>query len=276
MRVKISHEASFDYAPPARSVIQLLRLTPRSLEAQHVLRWRLTSDADGTLRQSEDSLGNITHTFTHQGPIGHVRIVAEGEVETFDTVGVIRGAVEPLPAEIFLRGSPLAEANGALREFARDAAGEHIAPLQLLHPLMAAIHSEMALEETAGSGSVSAVEAFALRRGGAADFAHIFIACARWLAIPSRYICGYRVVDKGAEDPSHAWAEAFVPDLGWVAFDASCDQCADDTYVRVAVGFDAQGAAPVRSARIGFGAEELSMKVSARPAAGAGQRQRQG
>jgi transglutaminase-like putative cysteine protease len=276
MRIRISHEASFDYAPPARSVIQLLRLTPRSFEAQHVLRWRVSSDADGMLRQSEDSLGNVTHTFSHQGPIERVRIFADGEVETFDAVGVVRGAVEPLPVEIYLRDSQLAEANGALREFAREAVGENAAPLQRLHPLMAAIHSAMVFEPTAGSASVSAAEAFALRRGGAADFAHIFIACARWLSIPSRYVCGYRLAEEGADDPGHAWAEAYIPDLGWVAFDASSDRCADDRYVRVAVGFDSLGAAPVRSARSGFGEETLSIKVSAKPVSGAGQRQRQG
>jgi transglutaminase-like putative cysteine protease len=275
MRIRISHDATFDYAPPARSVIQLLRLTPRSLDAQHVLRWRVSSDTDGALRQSEDSLGNITHTFSHQGPVGQVRIVAEGEVETFDTVGVMRGAVEPLPADIFLRDSLLADANGALREFARGAVGAHVAALQRLHPLMEAIHAEMALEETAAAGSATAAEAFALRRGGAADFAHIFIACARWLAIPARYVCGYRVKDEGAGSPGHAWAEACVPDLGWVAFDASRDQCADETYVRVAVGFDALGAAPVRSARTGFGEEAVTATLCVAPAGGATQRQRQ-
>ena len=276
MRIRISHEATFDYAPPARSVIQLMRLTPRSFEAQHVLRWRVSSDADGLLRQSEDSLGNVTHTFSHQGPIERVRIVGEGEVETFDTIGVVRGAVEPLPVEIYLRGSPLAEANGALREFASETAGAHGAPLQRLHALMEAIHPAMSLEPPSGSANDSAAEAFALRRGSAADIAHIFIACARWLNIPARYVCGdYLAEPDSAGDPSHAWAEAYVADLGWVAFDAGNDQCADERYVRAAIGFDALGAAPLRSGRAGIGAEKVAIKVAAAPVKGSSQRQRQ-
>ena len=277
MRIRILHEATFAYAPPARSVIQLLRLTPRSFEAQHVLRWRVSSDADGVLRQREDSLGNVTHTFSHHGPIEGVRIVGEGEVETFDTVGVVRGAVELLPVEIYLRASPLAEANGALRDFASAAIGANASTLQRLHALMEAIRPAMSLEPMSASTNGSAAEAFALRRGGAADIAHIFIACARWLSIPSRFVCGYYLVDPDAGgDPTYAWAEAYVPDLGWVAFDAANDQCADERFLRVAVGFDALGAAPIRGGRSGVGAEKATISVVATRSGGSRQTQRQG
>ena len=99
MRIKISHETSYAYEPPARSIIQVLRLTPRSFDAQYVVRWRISTDIDCTLRQSEDSLGNIVHSFSHPGPVERIGVIAEGEIETFDAVGVVRGSVEPLPPE---------------------------------------------------------------------------------------------------------------------------------------------------------------------------------
>jgi transglutaminase-like putative cysteine protease len=40
----------------------------------------------------------------------------------------------------------------------------------------------------------------------------------------------------------------FVPDLGWVAFDAANGICATDAHVRVAVGLDYLGAAPALAA----------------------------
>ena len=61
-----------------------------------------------------------------------------------------------------------------------------------------------------------------------------------------------------------------------MAFDAASDQCADERYVRVAIGFDALGAAPMRGGRTGAGAEKATFKVVATPATGAGQSQRQG
>ena len=52
-----------------------------------------------------------------------------------------------------------------------------------------------------------------------------------------------------------------MPDLGWVAFDAANGICATDAHVRVAVGLDYLGAAPVRGSRYGGGAEALDVSV---------------
>ena len=92
MRIKISHQTSYAYAPAARSVIQNLRLTPRSFDSQYVLRWRVAVDVDCFLRQSEDSLGNIVHAFSYQGAIDSFTIGLAREVAT---EGIRVNAVAP-------------------------------------------------------------------------------------------------------------------------------------------------------------------------------------
>ena len=159
--------------------MQNLRLTPRSFDSQYVLRWRLSVDVDGALRRCEDSLGNVVHAFSHPNHLERFTVSAVGEVETGDAVGVVRGAVEPLPSAMFLRSSPLAQANGALREFAADAVGATADRLERLHRLMAAVHAAMAYEPSTQETRGGAADAFALRRGDAGEFAHVFIACAR-------------------------------------------------------------------------------------------------
>ena len=62
-------------------------------------------------------------------------------------------------------------------------------------------------------------------------------------------------------EASHAWAEAFVPDLGWVGFDATNGICITDAHVRVAAGLDYLGAAPVRGSRRGGDGETLTVEV---------------
>ncbi len=52
-----------------------------------------------------------------------------------------------------------------------------------------------------------------------------------------------------------------MPELGWVAFDPANGLCATDAHVRVAVGLDYLGAAPLRGTRYGGGDEVLSVKV---------------
>ena len=73
------------------------------------------------------------------------------------------------------------------------------------------------------------------------------------------------------QEAAHAWAEAYVPDLGWTGFDPANGVCADHSYLRVAVGLDYLDAAPLRGARRGGGEERLSVSVVAREA----RRQRQ-
>jgi transglutaminase-like putative cysteine protease len=82
------------------------------------------------------------------------------------------------------------------------------------------------------------------RRGGRArrlgvcqDHAQIFIAAARALEIPARYVSGYLMMDDRIEqEATHAWAEAWVQGLGWVGFDVSNGISPDPRYVRVATG----------------------------------------
>jgi transglutaminase-like putative cysteine protease len=261
MRIRGSHEIIHRFAPPARTVNQILRLTPLSFDSQYVLRWRIDVDADGALRQTEDAHGNAVASYSHHGLIERLTIWAAGEVETSDSAGVVRGAVERLPAEMYLRESPLAHVNGALRNFAAEAAVGAADPLDSMHRLMAALHEAIPYHPDEKDAAVSAVEAFALRRGQGRDFAHIFIACARYLGVPARFVSGYRVGAEGAERAgAHEWAEAHVPGLGWVAFDATAPVCPDERYIRVAVGFDGQDGAMTRSAHSG-GEEKVETAI---------------
>ena len=120
MRIRIAHETTFSYAPPARFIIQNLRLTPRSFDSQYVMRWRVNVDIDTGSRLSEDCFGNVVSCFSYQRPVERFTVSAIGEVETTDAVGVVRGAVETLPEAMYLRGAALAQVNGNLREFVAE------------------------------------------------------------------------------------------------------------------------------------------------------------
>jgi transglutaminase-like putative cysteine protease len=264
MRMWISHEITHRYAPAARMLIQNLRLTPHGFDSQYVLSWRIAVDLDSALRPSEDAHGNVVSTFSHHGPpVESVTVTAAGEIETTDSAGVVRGAEERLPAEMYLRDSPLAHINGALRDFATGAASGADDPLDAMHRLMGEIHRVMTFDPYQTDEPDSAAEAFALRRGQARDFAHIFIACARFLDAPARFVNGYRAAEEaGGEPGAHCWAEAHAPRLGWVAFDPTACICADPRYVRVAVGFDARDGAFFRAAHgMGEDAVESAVRV---------------
>jgi transglutaminase-like putative cysteine protease len=265
MRIQVSHETVYRYGQPANGVIQTLRLTPRNHESQYVVDWRIDLSENCQLDQHEDAFGNLIHVFNVDGPLQELRVLAEGEVDTQDASGVVRGAIERFPPSLYLRETALTAADPAIAELA-EATRSKSRPdvLSVLHALLERIHGDVSYDEEGPTNSATtAAEAFALKRGVCQDFTHIFIAAARSLAIPARYIGGHFFRSDGAtvQEAAHAWAEAYVPDLGWVAFDAANGLCATDAHVRVAVGLDYLGAAPMRGTRYGGGDEALDVTV---------------
>ena len=100
MRIKISHETRYRYDAPAAGVIQTLRLTPRNHEGQYVAHWRIDVSEDSRLDMHEDAFGNITHTFSADGPFDDLALYVEGEVDVQDTAGIVRGTIERFPPSL--------------------------------------------------------------------------------------------------------------------------------------------------------------------------------
>jgi transglutaminase-like putative cysteine protease len=264
MRLHIAHSTVYHYDPPASGAIQVLRLTPRNHDGQYIVRWRIDVSPDARLSAREDAFGNMTHVFSATGPLDQLTVAVDGEVETHGTEGVVHGTVERFPPGLFLRETALTQADAAIAKLAEEvrvASGG--AALPSLHLLLERLHDEMAYDLALTNTPMNATEAFAKKRGVCRDLTHVFIAAARCVAIPARYVAGYLQLadDTADQEAGHAWAEAFVPDLGWVGFDPANGLCPTEAYVRVAIGLDSLGATPVRGTRYGIGAESLEVAI---------------
>jgi transglutaminase-like putative cysteine protease len=260
MRISIHHMVAYAYDTPPTGVTQMLRLTPRNHDGQYVLAWRIDLSRDCQLHQHEDAFGNITHSFTAEGPFDELTINVEGEVDTQDLNGVVRGTLERFPPSLFLRETALTQADDGIAKFAETIRTEAGEPLAQLHTLLRELHDAMELDPTPAA---DAAAGFAARRGSDRDIAHVFIAAARRLGIPARYISGHCLRGDGADAPQacHAWAEAHVDRLGWIGFDPTHGICVTDAYVRVAVGLDHLGAAAVRGQSFGGSGETAKITV---------------
>ncbi len=264
MRIRVVHATSYAYQTPTRSILQVLRLTPRDYDTQHVVSWRVEADEDVRLRVDEDAFGNTVHVLWTDRPLSALTLTVRGEVRTADAGGVVAGAVERLPLGIYRRETPLTRPDAALIDLADTIAAEAgPSPLERLHRLLTVLHQEVAFDTKATTVTVTAAEAFALRRGVCQDIAHIFLAAARRLGAPARYVSGHLVRQDGSveQEAAHAWAEAHVPGLGWVGFDPTNGICPTDAYVRVAIGLDYLDAAPVRGTRQGGGEETMAVRL---------------
>lgn len=263
MRIRVAYETTYGYEAPVRVAIQLLRVSPRDNAGQRVARWRVDVDADGRLRRGEDAFGNVQHTFTLGAPTQTLTVRGAGEVDTRDTAGVLGSSAERFPPAVHLRPTALTTADAALAAFAEEATAEAGGdPVARLHALMLAVQARLAFEVGPTDARTSAADAFELGRGVCQDLAHVFIAGARGLGFPARYVSGHLLREDPDQEAAHAWAEAWVSGLGWVGFDPVNGVCPTDRHVRVAAGPDYLAAAPVRGARSGGGAETLAVRLS--------------
>jgi len=291
VHLAIHHETVYRYASPVKRSTQYLRLTPVNGARQRVLQWELSLPAKAS--RCLDAYGNVMHVLTLDKPHSEIHLYARGVIETEDAAPQPDADDGPFPPAVFLRDSPLTQADAALRAFAAEHAQRVAAdPMQGLLTMLEALALQMPYTPGTTDAATPAAEAFARHLGVCQDHAQVFATCARLLGIPTRYVSGYLAVVKSAGPPqaltlpsgdgagisgplgptviehvaSHAWAEVRLPGTaaeggGWLGFDVSNQCLADVRYVKLAIGLDYLDACPVRGMRLGGGVEAMQAAV---------------
>ncbi len=261
MRLKISHRTEYRYDAPLAYALQRLRLVPKAGPTQTIVSWSL--DVTGAREEARftDHFENETRLLGLEPQSQMIVIAAEGEIETRDTAGVSGDHRGFAPLWLFQQETPLTTPGQGMRELAASIGGG--SDLDRLHRLMNAITERVAYVTGATHAGTTAEDALIQGSGVCQDHSHIFAAAARLLGFPARYVSGYLMMDTTIDQvATHAWAEAHVPSLGWVAFDASNCISPDERYVRMAVGRDYRDAMPVSGIRSGWAEEQLAVHIT--------------
>jgi transglutaminase-like putative cysteine protease len=261
MRLKISHRTEYRYDAPVSYALQRLRLVPRGGKTQSVLSWSLSVTGAKEEVRFIDHFENETRLVSIEHDASAIGIDASGEIETYNTAGVFGEHRGFAPLWLFEHETPLTVAGEAIRDLAGSVgAGSE---LDRLHRLMNTIEERVVYTSGATHTGTTAEEALKQGSGVCQDHAHVFAAAARQLGFPARYVSGYLMMNDTVDQAaSHAWAEAYVPLLGWVAFDASNGISPDERYVRVATGRDYRDAMPVSGIRLGWAEEQLAVSIT--------------
>jgi len=290
-RYAVEHETCYAYTAPVSQSWQLARLTPRSLPWQTLVSHSLQIEPPPDERhEAADSFGN---TVTHFGLHGahrllRVRMQCLVDVDPRPNVAPsqapepweeVRDTVRSEPQLDDLNAARMSEPTPLvpLSEGACVYAAASLAPgrdwLEAVTELMHRIHDDFEFEAGATTVSTSVDEVLHQRRGVCQDFAHLLLACLRGHGLPARYVSGYLLTEPPAGQPrlmgvdaSHAWVAAYSPSHGWVEFDPTNDQRADERYITLAWGADFADVVPLRGVILGGGAQEMDVSVSVTPA----------
>ena len=286
MIYSVRHTTTFRYEPAVRESVMEVRLQPRSEGEQRCLRFTLNVEPAANILQYHDFAGNIVHHFDIAGSHTQVKVTAQSAVEV-QNVPVPRatdtGEWADLDALVaagdhweMLLPSHFAHSSSLLEQLAKELACERRgSPFTLLTELSEAIYRLFAYVPNSTKVDSPIEEALKARQGVCQDFAHIMIALVRRLKIPCRYVSGYMFhrddedgdkKDRSLDGASHAWVEALVPGIGWVAFDPTNNLVGADRHIRVAIGRDYADVPPTRGVYKGESQSELSVSVSVSPA----------
>jgi transglutaminase-like putative cysteine protease len=289
-RYKVQHSTSFSYGTDVTLSQQLMRLTPRDTAHQSLQGSTILLEPSADVRSSgTDYFGNTTTYASIQKPHRRLNIIASSTVEVLPPPTPVLSATTPWQV---LAGNMRAPAtSGSLDAVQYCYPSPHIDIPPSIAPLVndlfladrPILEAVMALttriyEDFTYKGGVTDVhtpvsEVLANRQGVCQDFAHLQLACLRYVGLPARYVSGYLVTKPApgqtkmvGSDESHAWISVWTPELGWVDFDPTNNMMPAQEHVVLGWGRDYADVSPVNGFIVGgSGEHKLTVQVDVVP-----------
>lgn len=272
----VRHVTTLEYDADIAEAHTEVRKCPVDTGLQRVLTSKLEVEPQALLARHVDYFGNVVHHFDLLEPHRFLRITAESVVETSDAVACGPEAEpdsrlwterwsEYLHPSAFVPALPH---YGTIEHEVRVDQDPH-SFIQALEALGATLNREFRYETGATHVDSSPEEFFEQGGGVCQDFSHATLGILRLAGVPARYASGY-LYDPGSDAThsslrgaaaSHAWVQAWHPELGWVGLDPTNDKLVDWQYVRIAIGRDYGDVRPMRGVFRGETDQTLSVAV---------------
>ena len=266
MKLEIVHTTRYRYSGPIAETVMEVRLQPMDGNGQRCLDFNLELSHGVSARSYIDGFGNHVHYFNLVRPHSGLSVVSRSTVET--GLGPDADPGEELVQDFLRFRSPVKDVDGVRNLARRHAIGDPMSAAEVeyaLDELTLTISREFTYDRTVTNVYSAVDDVLTLRAGVCQDFAHLFIAVARAMGVPARYVSGYiHSPDERTAAASHAWAEAWVLGRGWIGFDATHPVRTTPHHVRLAVGRDYTDAAPTRGVYVGSATGAMSINVKTR------------
>jgi transglutaminase-like putative cysteine protease len=253
----IHHRTHYHYPHWVVDSANQIKLYPLDDDRQRVLEHRLVISHHPTVYVIKDYFGNKTGFFSIIQP--H----RELSIESFLRVEMIN---KPLPQrsdaaevwKLFLNQDFQVKWHDYLNADTTRSQSEVESIVSLhqdKHPLDELLRlSDFIYENFEYKKGVTTIETnidelWKLKAGVCQDFAHLLLYMMRLRGVPCRYVSGYICPGDSewrGEGATHAWAEAWLPDLGWVGIDPTNKCLAGERHVRLAVGRNFSDCTPAK------------------------------
>jgi transglutaminase-like putative cysteine protease len=253
MLVSVEYDVSYSYDNQVTVNDNVLRVFPSTEFWQKPIDEKVSINPDGKIIYYNDRFGNknarIKITEIHLA--SSFKVIST--VETSPYKVSINEAIDlPLPLDksllssdvrMYLNPSTLINPE-LIRLRAPDIVDQMKTIREALTVLTEWVTTKIEYAPASTNVETKARESLALGRGVCQDKSHILIGFLRSLGIPSRYVSGILVDTPGA---THAWVEAYWPNVGWVPLDPTHNRVFDleNYYVKYGHGRDYNDVAPI-------------------------------
>ncbi|WP_316831887.1 transglutaminase family protein [Pedobacter aquatilis] len=273
---KIKHITNYKYESPVRDSANQIILFPIKDEFQKVVQHDLNISGSPEIEIFIDYYGNEVGTFTQNEPHNQLKIFSKVSVETSakplpqdDIFSSAQwNSLEEIKYEVpfidYLR-QEIFKGIDTLTTTALSIKDREDTPYQASIKYCAHVFNNYEYIKGITAVDTTIEEILKLKAGVCQDFAHILTAMLRLTGIPARYVSGYICPNRDGmrgEGATHAWAEAFIPEYGWLGLDPTNNCIANENHVRLAVGRNFADCSPVKGVYKGEFEHVLEVNVS--------------
>ncbi len=263
---QLRHATTYAFSSPVTLSPHQLYLRPRGDHKLKVHSSTLTLSPPAEVVWRNDLYGNSVAIAHFTGETTQLDIISELAVETFPRSESQRrllletGTTEYSPVERRMLApyidQPWENVHAAAEWIRSGAASVKKGQYERLLECAARIRYEFDYRIRYEPGLQTPAETLQLHSGTCRDFAELMIAAARSLGCAARFVTGYVFTPNAAPGSSspHAWAEVYLPAMGWIELDATNGLVDNGDLIPIASAATGAELTPISGAFTGYGA----------------------
>jgi transglutaminase-like putative cysteine protease len=276
-RYKILHRTYYGFSGNVQLKPHALRLRPLEGHQLRIESSRLKITPDATIRWQRDMEDNSVAIASFVTPCSQLLIESEIIIQQYNETPLdflvadyaINFPFEYLEEDkvVLLPYMLLTQPEHAslLAELVAKiwSGGEQLQTYTLLERLNSYINTTFGYKVREEPGVQTTQQTLSLGTGSCRDFAFLFMEVARSIGLAARFVSGYLHTPPSFTDSgsTHAWAEIYLPGVGWKGFDPTNGSLVGTDHIAVAVARLPESVPPVAGAFIGPPGATLNVGV---------------
>ncbi len=273
---KIQHITKYIYDRPVRESANQIKLFPYNKNGQEILSHELVITDEPTVNKFSDYWNNTVGLFTVTG--AHEELIIDSRLIAKTTLHEINesdSSIQDWPVlkeetekNILLLDLSLIEkirSQDKIQALLKEVQVAGLSPLECITKCSGFIFEHFKYVKGITTVETTVDEILEFRSGVCQDFAHVLLQMLRTIGIPSRYVSGYICPNKNGmrgEGATHAWVEAYIPNIGWIGVDPTNNCFANEHHIQLAVGRNFTDCTSVKGTFKGPAHHDLMVYVS--------------